>query len=210
LSRPKKLKPVRPFLLLCLAVCLLLGMVAGGCAVPTSFSGYLEDRRQDLIDVLHVDLCGWQMGALAYVGPLQLGYVDNVTLDFSGGFDLWGAGGAAHQSRPNVVQAGLGGIRKIHRSGEASGLLIPISRWHEQRSTFGPRPKPCPSWFSIGLTAGYYPGLGVEFDVLELADFLIGFVCLDIGDDEHVRRPAEERAKAKVAALTCGVQPTKH
>lgn len=51
------------------------------------------------------------------------------------------------------------------------------------------------------MTAGYFPGLGVELDAFEFLDSALGLFCVDIGgDDEHVRRPAEERAKAKAAA----------
>jgi hypothetical protein len=191
LSRPKKMKRVRQFLLLCPALCLLLGMAAGGCAVPTSFSGYLEDRRQGLIDVVHLDLSDWEMGALAYVGPVQLGYVECVTLSgisfgrLSMGFSGSGGGGGGD---PHVLQLGLGGARRCRRDGPASGLLCPFSRANEDRSLVGPRPKPTPSWFSVGLAAGYYPGFNLEADVYEALDFVLGFGCLDIGgDDEYVR-----------------------
>ena len=50
-----------------LAKCLLaaVAILAAGCALPGSFGGYLQNRRHDLIDVLHVDFGAINTGAVA-------------------------------------------------------------------------------------------------------------------------------------------------
>lgn len=152
----------------------LLLACAAGCAIPSSPLGYLENRRQDLIDVVHVDMGAVNIGAVAYVGPFLAG-INYQT-------------GTATRTQSDTIQIGLGGPRVLGRKGLAAGVLWPASRWNGQSEIFGPRPKRAPSGLAVGLAAGVGAGIGAEADVLEAADFALGLLCIDIcEDDEHVR-----------------------
>lgn len=172
-----------------LAVALAAAFVAG-CVSPTSFNGYLEDRRQDLIDVVHVDVSTVNVGAVAYVGPFMLG------LDTQKGL--------APGERTATVQIGLGGARFDGRDGTAFGIIFPTTRWDEDRPFLGRRPKKSPGLLAVGVNAGVIFGVGAEADVLELLDFVAGLFCLDlVGDDEHVEQDKgpqpEPKAQPKAA-----------
>jgi len=142
-----------------------------GCAVPNSVGGYLENRRQDLIDVLHVDLGAVNVGAVAYAGPFLLG------MDYQTGI--------RSREQSSTLQVGLGGPRILGRRGLASGLLWPASKWDEDKPLIGPRPKRGPSGFSVGLSAGMVGGVGAEADALEAIDFVAGLACLDFAEDDE-------------------------
>ena len=144
-----------------------------GCAIPTSVGGYFENRRQDLIDVVHVDFGAVNIGAVVYAGPLLLG-ADYQT-------------GVKSREQSSTLQIGLGGPRILGRRGMASGLLWPASKWDEGRPFIGARPKRGPSGFSAGASVGAVGGVGAEADVIEVIDFVVGLVCLDVmEDDEHL------------------------
>jgi hypothetical protein len=153
-------------------VFVLLGAGAAGCAIPGSVGGYFENRRHDLIDVLHLDASAVNLGAIAYAGPLIVG------ADYQTGLQT--------RTRSDTLQLGLGGWRFFGRKGLAAGLLWPYSRWNEDRSIFGERPKKAPSGLSVGATVGVVGGLAIEADVLELVDFLVGLTCLDLLEDDPV------------------------
>jgi hypothetical protein len=67
----------------------------------------------------------------------------------------------------------------------ASGLLWPASKWDEDKPFIGARPKRGPSGFSAGASVGAIGGVGAEADVLELIDFVVGLVCLDVMEDDE-------------------------
>ena len=157
----------------CVLVLLLGCVLMTGCATPSSFGGYLENRRQDLIDVVHVDFSMVDAGAVVYAGPFMVG------LESSSGFKT--------RTPSTSLQIGLGGPRIVERSGIAGGLLLPASRWDEDGQIIGKRPNRTPSGFSVGGTLGVFLGVGAAVDALELIDFAVGLFCLDImQDDEHV------------------------
>ena len=153
-----------------LAVALVCAGVLG-CAVPGSFSGYLENRRQDLIDVLHVDFSAVNVGAVAYVGPFLAG-INYMT-------------GVETREQSTTLQLGLGGARILGRKGLATGLLWPSSRWNEDSQIIGRRPKRAPSGFSVGFSVGAVAGIGAEADALELIDFVLGLFCVDLAEDDE-------------------------
>ena len=142
-----------------------------GCAVPNSVGGYFESRRQDLIDVAHVDFGAVNVGAVAYAGPFLLG-VDYQT-------------GVKSREQSATLQIGLGGPRILGRRGMAAGLLWPASKWNEDEGMTGKRPKRSPSGFSGGASVGAIGGVGAEADVLEALDFVVGLVCLDVMEDDE-------------------------
>ena len=74
---------------------ILAALCADGCAVPSSVGGYFESRRQDLIDVAHVDFGVINVGAVAYAGPFLLG------LDYQTGIKS--------REQSSTIQIGLGG-----------------------------------------------------------------------------------------------------
>ena len=145
-------------------------LCADGCAVPTSVGGYFENRRQDLIDVAHVDLSAANVGAVAYAGPFMVG-IDYMT-------------GLAGREQSTSLQIGLGGPRTLGRRGLAAGLLFPASHWNGDKQIIGERPKRSPSGMSVGASAGLLAGVGAEADVLELVDFALGILCVDVIEDD--------------------------
>jgi hypothetical protein len=158
----------------------VLAGVSAGCAVPQTFGGYLENRRQDLIDAAHVDLSAISAGPVVYAGPFLLG-INYTTGPVSG--------------RPAAtVQLGLGGPRRLGRKGLAAGLLWPSSRWNEDAGIVGPRPKRAPSGFSAGVAVGVLAGIAAEVDALELVDFAAGLFCLDPTEDDDLGDQTEDAA----------------
>jgi len=152
---------------------LLAALSAAGCVVPDSLDGYCEDRRQDLIDVAHIDLSALSAGAVVYAGPL-----------------LFGANHITPKDRPGqdtTLQCGLGGPRFVPRQGLAAGFIWPVAWWNEDRHIVGLRPKQTPSPAAFGVALGAAVGIGVEADAFELVDFLLGLFCIDLAeDDAHI------------------------
>ena len=156
-----------------LLLSLLALTIAAGCAAPSSFIGYLENRRQDLIDVAHLDFSVVSAGAVGYAGPFVLGM-------------NWVSG--LKTGNPSTqLQIGLGGPRILDKSGVAAGWILAATYWDDNRKIMGPRPKRTPSGFSIGGALGAFLGVFGELDMLELVDFMAGIACLDpMHDDECV------------------------
>jgi hypothetical protein len=152
---------------------LVIAMFAG-CAQPGSFADYMSNRRHDLIDVLHVDAGVINVGAFVYALPLAVG-IDYQT-------------GIRSREESSTLQLGLGGPRIQGRSGMATGIIWPQSTWNAKSEPLvGKRPKQRPNVLSFGATVGVGAGLGIHGDFFELADFVTGLFCIDIGqDDERV------------------------
>ena len=155
----------------CLLVAAALCCTLFGCAVPNSVGGYFENRRQDLIDVAHVDFGAINVGAVAYAGPLLLG------LDYQTGLKS--------REQSSTLQIGLVGPRILGRRGMAAGIIWPASKWDEDKPFIGTRPKRGPSGFSAGASVGAVAGVGAEVDALEALDFVVGLVCLDVMEDDE-------------------------
>lgn len=159
---------------------LLLGLlaltVAAGCAAPSSFIGYLENRRQDLIDVAHLDFSVVNAGAVSYIGPFIVG------MDWVGGLKT---GNPSSQ-----LQIGLGGPRILDKSGVAAGWILAATYWDDDKKIMGRRPKRTPSGFSIGGAIGAFVGVLGEFDMIELVDFVAGIACLDPMHDDECLAPS--------------------
>jgi len=155
----------------CVLVAVVWCVGLAGCAVPRSVGGYFENRRQDLIDVVHVDFGALNFGAVVYVAPLMLG------MDYQTGLKS--------REQSSTLQIGLGGPRMLGRRGMASGLLWPASKWDEDKPFIGARPKRGPSGFSVGASVGVFGGVGAEADVLELIDFVLGLGCVDMMEDDQ-------------------------
>jgi len=156
------------------AASLLLAALSAGCVAPNSLSGYLTDRRHDLIDGAHLDASLFGRGFVVHAGPAILGAHRKEGLLYS----------------PTDAQLGLGGIRtlQLYRDGWAAGAIWPFERWSKRRPVFGPRPKRSPSPFALGFYGGYFVSIGAAADLCETLDFLLGLVCIDlVGDDEHVK-----------------------
>jgi hypothetical protein len=155
----------------CLLAATILCCTLVGCAVPTSVGGYFENRWQDLIDVVHVDFGAINVGAVAYAGPFLVG------MDYQTGLKS--------REQSATLQIGLGGPRILGRRGMAAGILWPASKWDEEKTLVGSRPKRGPSGFSAGASVGALAGVGAEADVLEALDFIVGLVCLDVMEDDE-------------------------
>lgn len=153
-------------------IVLIVTAAAAGCANPGSFGGYLSNRRHDLIDVAHVDFGAVNFGAVAYAGPLMLG------ADYQTGLKT--------REESSTLQLGLGGPRIQGNRGLALGVLFPLSKWNEPGTLVGKRPKRSPSGLSVGASLGAFVGLGAEADALEVVDFIVGLLCLDLMEDDAI------------------------
>jgi hypothetical protein len=158
--------------LLCALGVATVAAALSGCASEQAIGRYLENRRQDLTDVAHVDFSVANAGALAYVGPMALGgsfYTHPET-----------EGEPSH-----TLQLGLGSVRFLGRQGTAWGLLWFLSKWNEDEPLAAPRPrKKTPTGSSIGLHLGFVFGAAAEVDALEAVDFVVGLVGLDLMKDD--------------------------
>lgn len=166
-----------------LLVCASLVIAASGCSTPDTFVDYLSDRRHDLIDAANVNVTALQFGAIAYAGPAQLGFANNMTFGLDNAcmgpyYGMW--------PETNIGQLGLGGYREIYAYGVASGVVWPLNRWNSERSLFGERPRQKPSVTSVGFSLGFLVGIGAEVDVWQALDFALGLFCIDIGGDDHI------------------------
>ena len=171
----------------CVLTVILMGVVAAGCSTPQNVGDYFEDRRQDLIDVAHVDFSIVNFGAIAYVGPLGLGW-NALSDDKEEGKDS------------NTLQLGLGGPRFLGREGAAWSFVWNIDHWNKDRTIYGPRPKKTPSCGSLGISVGFIFGIGIEGDVFELVDFALGIFCVDVMQDDEPEEEAVEPPEPKAAA----------
>ena len=45
-----------------------------------------------------------------------------------------------------------------------------------------------PGWGSVGVSVGWFHGIGVEVDVVEMLDFLASFAAFDLVDDDERQR----------------------
>ncbi len=158
---------------------LLVILVSGcfaGCVRPGSFANYIEYRRQDLIDVAHVDLTMMEAGAVLYMGPMLIG------CNYRGGKRWKGAS--------TTRQYGLGGTRTVSYKGIAAGVFFatvlgPSLSWRQEWEHDRGQNKKAPSYSATGFSIGAYHGLGVELDLFELVDFIAGIFCLDISKDDR-------------------------
>lgn len=165
-------------------------LLAAGCAVPASFPAYLENRRQDLIDALHVDIGVVNVGAVVYALPFMAG------LDYQTGL--------RSRTQTDTLQIGLGGPRILGHKGLCAGILFPAAKWDDEKPAIGQRPKRAPSGFSAGASAGFILGLAVEADAIELVDFVVGLLCLDLMEDD-----SDLAIKASpITGLSINISPT--
>ena len=124
-----------------------------------------RDRLNDLTDVVHVHYSAASGGVLLNLGPAQFGF-----------FGIHGGFGAL----------GLGGVRGYGLAGDASGFLIPFHVATYDEDGGGHYSSKWPGWGSVGLELAAFVGIGVRLDIVEFADFVVGFAGLDFaGDDEE-------------------------
>ncbi|MFT5130350.1 MAG: hypothetical protein ACI8W8_003981 [Rhodothermales bacterium] len=149
-----------------------------GCA---NSRGYLADRAADLTDVAHLNLSAFSRGhAMANVGPAVVGYQRLVGIDSNG----------------YCMKVGLGGIEELQTSINSGGdrptfgLIIPLTHQaFDTRSLVG-YGKRHPPWGSVGADLGLFMGIGMRADLVELADFTLGWIRLDLlRDDKNYPAP---------------------
>ena len=127
------------------------------------------------------------------LGPLLLGYEALTDL--------------MHPSASNRTSLGLGGVRKSKTIGTARGVIYPLEEFRiNQKSVRRRRPAddnerkaatrssdedyPAIGWGCVGIEFGPLVVVGAFFDVVELADFIAGIVCVDLLNDDGEADPA--------------------
>ena len=153
-------------------------LYALGCS---NMSTYTANRLSDLTDVAHVDMTHSSVGLVVNVGPMLLG-AEGLLPDSDHG---------SHQYR-----LGLGGPLVLVLDGASVGLVWPFQCEEVNARRYGGLAKgydemgdDCywkhvPAWGSIGISGGFLVGVGAHVDLVELADFILGFFGYDIVDDD--------------------------
>lgn len=152
------------------------------------YGNYCTDRADDLTDVMNVNASCFSCGLGVNIGPILIG-------GFRAG-SIFGAGG--------MTAMGFGGMHYIGDC-EYFGLLYPFKKeetWGSGlpgwRSEVG-YGQHYPAWGSVGFDLGLLFGCGVRFDVVEAADFVLGWTGVDfLEDDQWARRKAEAAEANKV------------
>jgi hypothetical protein len=181
-----------------MAAAAILMVVCLGCG---GMSNYTANRLSDLTDVACIDVDLNSYGLLANAGPLMLGARSMMDIP----------DGPAYRYR-----LGLGGLQRLRLGYRASGLIWPIEHLRVFRRQYGdldsgwPRPRQygdpdsgwfgkggyywddLPAWGSFGGSIGIFLGVGVHVDVVELADFALGFFGADIVRDDLPLPRADE------------------
>ena len=142
---------------------------------------YLEDRRQDLTDMAHVDYTELAIGVSVNAGPVIVG-----------AFEV----GHIMNSAGKRVKLGLGGVQNEKQRGETVGVVFPISRSQIDTYEDDFYKGESPALGSIGFDLGFIFGIGARVDAVEAVDFVLGIFGIDIlGDDkasEEMRSKEEE------------------
>lgn len=161
-------------------ICLLAlaALAVSGCSAP--LQRYGASRMNDLTDVAHVDVTPRTYGLLVAAGPALFGYER-----------VWKRAETACR-----VSVGLGGPQMTELHGSAYGLGYPLRRYDfygrawglpgcAGRHTYaGSYRITSPPWGAVAFHAGWPSTIGVQADVVELADFILGLFTVDIvGDD---------------------------
>jgi hypothetical protein len=177
-----------------------------GIAVATALSwlgccthnAYVAHRLSDLTDVAHVDVNACAFGFLVNVGPLILGSEELMSIP----------DGPAYQFR-----LGLGGLQKVRLGYKGSGCIWPLGRYEVERRYYGEVDsgwvhegdqywRHQPAWGSIGISGGFFFGVGAQVDVVEFADFVLGFFGYDITEDDLPEpQPVDPETAAREAAV---------
>jgi len=152
-------------------------------------SDYVANRLSDLTDVACIDVDLNSYGLLVNAGPLMLGARSMMDIP----------DGPAYRYR-----LGLGGLQRLRLGYRASGLIWPIEHFTVFRRQYGDLDsgwlrrggyywRDLPAWGSFGGSIGIFLGVGVHVDVVELADFVMGFLGEDIVHDDLPLPRADER-----------------
>ena len=163
-------------------------LAVSGCVTPETLGDYFHYRRQDLIDVAHVDFSLFSYGASIFMTPLVAGCSVETG---------WGGGPA------DVLEIGLGGWRTIERKGVLFGTVLPpvypMMAWRRGRPKIhdpdvldrsqmvGPAPG------TLGAHVGLFLGVTVQVSAGELIDLLAGLFCLDPSFDDFHYDPDEDK-----------------
>ena len=131
-------------------------------------TAYRQNRMADLTDFLHLNVVGTSGGAEVHVGPILLGeqHTTGLTTD-----------------RGSRYLIGFGGIKEHSVGGTKRGVLVPLVRENtDNRGGYylGPR------YTSLGFEVAIGVGLGFEFDIQELGDFILGFFKVDFMEDDEM------------------------
>ena len=159
---------------------LLLALVLNLCSCA-----YMENRRKDLTDIANVNATAISAGLAVNVGPLSLGYFGNSGL-------LGGSGGRA--------KIGLGGLVVEEERGAYWGVIYPFEFLEGETRSDNYYNKNLPAFGSVGIDLGFVLGIGVEVDVVQAVDFLLGIFTIDIlGDDIEGKEEDVEEVPAEEA-----------
>ncbi|HLU47062.1 MAG TPA: hypothetical protein VK116_03225 [Planctomycetota bacterium] len=176
----------------------LLLYSATGCAgrsIGQAIVDYPIDRAADLIDILGFDLY-WGRGVLAQAQATKVVQAGAGTFD---GKILKYARRSIGISQELRAEAGLplyyftaydrkavaGNERFLENHADLEGL----GEAHYNLTDPNDR-----GFYEVGGRAAVFVGVGVSFDVLQLADFFVGFFGADIGNDDrrHQADPTNE------------------
>jgi len=194
--------------LLLLAIVTLMAL-CGGCAAPRAHGdkdllqayirsdhNYFADRGFDLLDVVTMAVEWPVVGAAAIVGPAKVGLMrsSHPTLEGKGsvGFGL----GTERDLSGFGLRCGQVGTYRQEENILGVAWDSPLVYFDETRATtrgkanrIGAGGKLNPSMYTrVGAAVGLGIGVRVEFNFGELADFTLGFVGIDLMNDDLGRK----------------------
>ena len=143
---------------------------------------YLEDRRQDLTDAVHLNFNTLGVGASLNAGPAIVGFHE---------IDGFGNKGG------DRYKLGLGGVQHLHERGETAGFIIPFSysEIHEYKDS--KYKELSPALGSVGFDLGFIISFGARVDLIETADFILGLFYLDILNDDEAAKAEKSPPKSE-------------
>lgn len=153
-------------------------LLSTGCTLAPVGS-WTYNRGADLTDAAHLRWSYVGEEAVVNVGPVVLG---GGTLS-----DFFGNGDGVRE------QLGLGCYLDKNEGGTCRGLLYPFSSYSGKcRSRVGYGASR-PAWGSMGVDIGYFVTVGARLDAVELLDFVLGLVEIDMLDDDALRERDQSR-----------------
>jgi len=151
---------------------LFLYVTVTGCA-------YLEDRRQDLTDVAHVNGTACGTGIAVNVGPALVGFYEILGFTRRGG---------------TRAKLGLGGYQQNKEDGEILGVIVPMDFATNLSYKDNFYKEHSPGWGSVGFDMGLIFGIGARVDVVEALDFILGIFTIDLLNDDSSFKEDEEKS----------------
>ncbi len=174
-----------------------------GCATIRKVGTYTSNRVADLSDIVTVTVGANAYGVKAYIGPLEVG----LHKDGIGRYDCLIEKHCSHGNFAifNGIPSGEIGLRKGPAGWTNFGETVVVNLWDislgyticgskgvgiikKSAEMWGDDFKASPEQYTrIGVTGGFLFNARIEINPGELVDFLLGFLGIDIYEDDVIK-----------------------